>query len=150
MGEGEKLRESFGETVKKMNAVVILIIACAAFLAFIVMFNLNNINITERIREIATLKVMGFNRLETGSYIFRENFILVFIGSLFGIPLGLMLHSFVISQIEMDTVTFVPKVLPLSYLWSALFVLAFTLIVDLVMRHKIEKINMAESLKSVE
>ena len=144
------LRESFGETVKKMNAVVILIIACAAFLAFIVMFNLNNINITERIREIATLKVMGFNRLETGSYIFRENFILVFIGSLFGIPLGLMLHSFVISQIEMDTVTFVPKVLPLSYLWSALFVLAFTLIVDLVMRHKIEKINMAESLKSVE
>jgi len=144
------LRESFGETVKKMNAVVILIIACAAFLAFIVMFNLNNINITERIREIATLKVMGFNRLETGSYIFRENFILVLIGSLFGIPLGLMLHSFVISQIEMDTVTFVPKILPLSYLWSALFVLAFTLIVDLVMRCKIEKINMAESLKSVE
>ena len=144
------LRESFGETVKKMNAVVILIIACAAFLAFIVMFNLNNINITERVREIATLKVMGFNRLETGSYIFRENFILVFIGSLFGIPLGLMLHSFVISQIEMDTVTFAPKILPLSYLWSALFVLGFTLIVDLVMRRKIEKINMAESLKSVE
>ena len=144
------MRESFSETVKQMNAVVLLIIACAAFLAFIVMFNLNNINITERIREIATLKVMGFNRLETGSYVFRENIILVLMGYVFGIPLGLALHAFVIAQIEMDTVTFVPRVLPLSYVWSAGFVVLFTITVDLIMRAKIEKINMAESLKSVE
>ncbi|SCW56601.1 putative ABC transport system permease protein [Ruminococcaceae bacterium YRB3002] len=143
-------RTSFSETMKQLNLVVILVIACAAGLAFIVMFNLNNINISERIREIATLKVMGFNRLETGSYVFRENIILVIIGFIFGIPLGRLLHAFVIAQIEMDTVTFVTKVLPLSYLWSVLFVSAFTVIVDLVMRIKIERIDMAESLKSVE
>ena len=143
-------RESFAETVKQMNAVVILIIFCAAFLAFIVMFNLNNINITERIREIATLKVMGFNMFETGSYVFRENIMLVIIGFIFGIPLGIMLHRFVIAQIEMDTVTFECKILPLSYLWSVLFVILFTVIVDLVMRRKIDRIDMAESLKSVE
>jgi len=144
------MRESFDETIKQLNAVVILVIACAAALAFIVMFNLNNINITERIREIATLKVMGFNRLETGSYVFRENIILVLIGFVFGIPLGIALHSFVIRQIEMDTVTFIPKLLPLSYLLSVVFVVIFTVIVDLIMRIRIEKIDMAESLKSVE
>ena len=133
-----------------MNAVVILVIICAAFLAFIVMFNLNNINITERIREIATLKVMGFNMMETGSYVFRENIMLVIIGFIFGIPLGILLHRFVIAQIEMDTVTFECKILPLSYLWSVLFVILFTVIVDLVMRRKIDRIDMAESLKSVE
>ncbi|MCR5059656.1 MAG: hypothetical protein K6A80_01355 [Saccharofermentans sp.] len=143
-------RASFAETVKQMNAVVILVIICAAFLAFIVMFNLNNINITERIREIATLKVMGFNMMETGSYVFRENIMLVIIGFIFGIPLGILLHRFVIAQIEMDTVTFECKILPLSYLWSVLFVILFTVIVDLVMRRKIDRIDMAESLKSVE
>ena len=114
------------------------------------MFNLNNINITERIREIATLKVMGFNTMETGSYVFRENIMLVIIGFIFGIPLGILLHRFVIAQIELDTVTFECKILPLSYLWSVLFVILFTVIVDLVMRRKIDRIDMAESLKSVE
>ncbi|MBP5261125.1 MAG: FtsX-like permease family protein [Clostridiales bacterium] len=144
------MRESFAETMKQLNVVVVLVIACAALLAFIVMFNLNNINITERVREIATLKVMGFNRLETGSYVFRENMILVIIGFVFGIPLGRLLHAFIISQIEMDTVTFITKILPVSYLYSVLLVILFTVIVDLIMRVKIERIDMAESLKSVE
>ncbi len=147
MAEG---RRTFGETMKQLNYVVILVIGCAALLAFIVLFNLNNINITERVREIATLKVLGFNRRETGSYVFRENFILVFLGFLAGVPLGIILHSFVISQIKMDIVTYKVIILPLSYVYSILTVFLFSIIVDLVMRRKIDRIDMAESLKSIE
>ena len=143
-------RRTFGETMEQLNYVVILIIGCAALLAFIVLFNLNNINITERIREIATLKVLGFNRSETGGYVFRENFILVFLGFVFGIPMGVALHSFVISQIKMDLVTYKVLILPQSYIYSLLTVLLFSVIVDLVMLRKIDKIDMAESLKSIE
>ena len=143
-------RRTFAETMKQLNYVVILVIGCAALLAFIVLFNLNNINITERIREIATLKVLGFNKLETGSYVFRENFILVFLGFLFGIPLGKLLHAFVISQIKMDIVTYKVVIMPMSYVLSLLTVLLFSVTVDLVMRRKIDKIDMAESLKSIE
>ena len=143
-------RRTFGETMKQLNYVVILVIGCAALLAFIVLFNLNNINITERVREIATLKVLGFNKLETGSYVFRENFILVFLGFLFGVPLGKLLHAFVISQIKMDIVTYKVIIMPFSYVLSLLTVLLFSITVDLVMRRKIDKIDMAESLKSIE
>ena len=146
----EQGRESFSQTMRKLNVIVVLIIACAAALAFIVLFNLNNINITERIREIATIKVLGFSRRETGAYFFRESFILVFMGFFLGIPAGIALHRFVIAQIEMDTVTFPVRVLPVSYLYSFLFVVLFSLLVDLVMRVKIEHIDMAESLKSSE
>ena len=145
-----EMRSSFRETMTQLNKVVILIIGCAAALAFIVLFNLNNINITERIREIATIKVLGFDRVETGSYVFRENFILVFMGFIFGIPLGIALHRFVIAQIEMDTVTFICRIFPISYVYSLGFVILFSVIVDLVMRRKIDRIDMAESLKSVE
>ena len=144
------MQAGFRETISQLDKVVVLVIACAALLAFIVLFNLNNINITERIREIATLKVLGFNRLETGSYVFRENVILVVIGFILGIPLGTVLHAFVISQIEMDMVTFVIQIFPISYVYSLGFVILFSVIVDFVMRGKIEKINMAESLKSIE
>ena len=145
-----EMRSSFRETMRQLNKVVILVIGCAAALAFIVLFNLNNINITERVREIATIKVLGFNKPETGSYFFRENFILVFMGFIFGIPLGIALHRFVIAQIEMDTVTFICRIFPVSYVYSLGFVILFSVIVDLVMRRKINKIDMAESLKSVE
>lgn len=141
---------SFTETMSKLDAVVILIIGCSGALAFIVLFNLNNINITERIREIATLKVLGFNRRETGAYVFRENFILVFMGYVVGAPLGVALNSFVIAQIEMDMVTFIVKVLPISFVYALLFVVAFSLIVNAIIRIKIERIDMAESLKSIE
>ncbi|MCQ2531772.1 MAG: FtsX-like permease family protein [Saccharofermentans sp.] len=146
----EDMRSGFSETMSQMDKVVILVIACAAALAFIVLFNLNNINITERIREIATLKVLGFNRMETGSYVFRENVILVIIGFIIGIPLGIFLNAFVITQIEMDIVTFVIQIFPISYVYALGFVILFSVIVDVIMRAKIEKIDMAESLKSIE
>lgn len=143
-------RESFRQTIKQLNSVVVLVIGCAAALAFIVLFNLNNINITERIREIATIKVLGFRRGETGMYMFRENLILVFMGFVLGVPLGIVFHRFVIAQIDIDMVKYMVKILPVSYLYSFILVVLFSLIVDFVMRIKIEKIDMAESLKSIE
>ncbi|MCR5287860.1 MAG: FtsX-like permease family protein [Saccharofermentans sp.] len=143
-------RESFSKTMERMNYVIVLVIASAAALAFIVLFNLNNINITERIREIATLKVMGFNRTETGAYVTRENVILVLLGFLAGIPLGFLLHRYVMAQIAMDMITYQIRIVFLSYVYSLAFVLAFSTIVNLIMRAKIEKIDMAESLKSAE
>ena len=147
MDEG---RKNFSETMEKMDYVVMLIIVCAALLAFIVLFNLNNINISERTREIATLKVLGFKRGETGSYVFRENFILCLFGFVFGIPLGVLLHRFVISQIKMDIVAYKILILPKSYVYALLLVMLFSLLVDLMMRGKIRRIDMTESLKSIE
>ena len=143
-------RDSFSNTMERLNYVIFLVIGCAAALAFIVLFNLNNINITERIREIATLKVMGFNRGETGAYVTRENIMLVLMGFVVGIPLGIFLHRFVMSQIAMDIVTYDIRIVPLSYLYSLAFVIAFSTVVNLIMRAKIERIDMAESLKSAE
>ncbi|MBO4681646.1 MAG: FtsX-like permease family protein [Clostridiales bacterium] len=143
-------RDSFAKTTERMNYVIVLIIVSAASLAFIVLFNLNNINITERIREIATLKVMGFNRKETGAYVTRENVILVMLGFLAGIPLGFLLHRYVMAQIAMDMVTYQVHIEPLSFVYALGFVLLFSAIVNLIMRAKIEKIDMAESLKSAE
>ena len=143
-------RESFAKTMERMNYIIVLVIVCAAALAFIVLFNLNNINITERIREIATLKVMGFNRNETGAYVTRENVILVLLGFIVGIPLGFLLHRYVMAQIAMDMVTYQVHIEPVSYVYSLAFVLAFSTVVNLIMRAKIEKIDMAESLKSAE
>ena len=147
MDEG---RKNFSETMEKMDYVVVLIIVCAALLAFIVLFNLNNINISERTREIATLKVLGFKRGETGSYVFRENFILCLFGFVFGVPLGVLLHRFVISQIKMDIVAYKILILPKSYVYSLLMVMLFSLLVDFMMRGKIRRIDMTESLKSIE
>ncbi|MBR6253977.1 MAG: FtsX-like permease family protein [Clostridiales bacterium] len=147
MDEG---RKSFSETMEKMDYIVILVIICAALLAFIVLFNLNNINISERTREIATLKVLGFKRSETGSYVFRENFILCLFGFVFGIPMGIYLHRFVISQIKMDIVAYKILILPKSYVFSLLLVILFSFAVDLMMRGKIRRIDMTESLKSIE
>ena len=143
-------RLSFANTMERLNYVIVLVIASAAALAFIVLFNLNNINITERIREIATLKVMGFNRRETGAYVTRENIMLVSMGYIVGIPLGILLHRYVMSQIAMDIVKYDMRILPMSYLYALGFVLLFSTIVNLIMRAKIEKIDMAESLKSAE
>lgn len=150
MGVVDQSRQSFSSTMERMNVIVVLLIGCAAALSFIVLFNLNNINITERIREIATIEVLGFTQGETGAYFFRENFILVFMGYIFGIPLGILLHRFVIDRIEMDMVTFEVKINPVSYLLSLLLIILFSVIVDLVMRVKISRIDMAESLKSAE
>ena len=133
-----------------MDAVVLLVILCAGALAFIVIYNLTNINITERIREIATIKVLGFRPKETASYVFRENVVLTALGTIVGLGAGICLHRFVIANIDVDMVTFQPRVLPFSFVKSILLTFVFMVIVDVVMYLKLERINMAESLKSVE
>lgn len=133
-----------------LNYVIALIIICAAALAFIVLYNLTNINITERIREIATIKVLGFFKKETASYVFRENIILTGLGILLGLLLGVFLHRFVINQINVDLVSFSITIRPVSYIYSIIMTFVFNFIIDHVMSVKLERINMAESLKSVD
>ena len=144
------MRSRVENMMQSMNYIVALVILSAAALAFIVLFNLGNINISERVREIATLKVLGFYPNETGSYVFRENIVLSVMGIVLGLPLGILLHRFVMEQIKINMVSFEIQILPLSYLYSVVAVLGFTVCVDLIMRRKIEGINMAESLKSIE
>ena len=143
-------RESFGNTVKNLNYVVILIIVSAAMLAFVVLYNLTNINITERIREIATIKVLGFYDNEVSAYVFRENILLTLIGDAIGLGAGVWLHRFVIQVAQTDSVMF-GRTLPL-WCFAAAFVLTliFALLVDFIMHFRLKKISMVESLKSVE
>src|SRR5690606_25682912 len=112
--------------------------------------NLTNINITERAREIATLKVLGFYRHETRSYVLRENLVLSLMGIAVGLPFGVLLHRFVMDQINIDIVSFAVTILPQSHLYSVLTALAFTLAVNLLMDGRIERISMTESLKAME
>ena len=142
--------ELFSKMMQTMNYIVVLIITCAAALAFIVLYNLTNINITERIREIATIKVLGFYPLETASYVFRENLGLTAIGYVVGVPIGIWLHRFVMSRINIDMVSFDVHINGISYVYSLLFTFAFAVFVDFVMYFKLMRINMAESLKSIE
>ncbi len=146
----EDTKERFTSMMASLDYVVILIILCAAFLAFIVLYNLTNINITERIREIATLKVLGFFKRETASYVFRENLILTGIGIGVGMLLGHYFHQFVMSQVNIDMIAFDVHVRPISYLYSILLTALFACVVNMVMSVKLDKINMAESLKSVD
>lgn len=143
-------RERLTNMMSSLNYVVVLVIICAAALAFIVLYNLTNINITERIREIATIKVLGFFRNETAAYIFRENMILTVIGIGLGLVLGIFLHRFVMDQIQVDMVSFDIRIRLVSYIYSILLTLLFYFGVNRVMSIKLEGINMAESLKSVD
>lgn len=136
--------------MKSMDYIVALVIICAGCLAFIVLYNLTNINITERIREIATIKVLGFYAKETADYVFRENLMLTGIGAMIGLLLGKWLHWFIMDQIRIDTVSFRTYVAPLSYVISFFLTFAFASFVNCMMQFKLEKINMAESLKSIE
>jgi len=133
-----------------MKYIVILVIACAAALDFIVLFNLTNINILERIREIATIKVLGFREGETAHYVFRENLIMTFCGCILGIPLGIALHEFVMSKIKIELIAFESIRTPITYIVSIILTFVFTYIVNLIMMRRLRIINMAEALKSVE
>ena len=133
-----------------LNLIVIVIIICAAGLAFIVLYNLTNINITERIREIATIKVLGFYKRETSKYVFRENLILTFFGVILGMFLGKALHIFVMNEINVDMIAFDIHILPVSYAYSVLLTFVFAIGVNAFMGRKLEKISMTESLKSVD
>ena len=144
------MRERIANMMKSMDYIVALIIICAGSLAFIVLYNLTNINITERIREIATIKVLGFYARETADYVFRENLILTFLGAIAGLWLGKWLHWFVMYNIRIDMISFKTIITPASYLLSLLFTFIFAMLVNAFMYFKLEKINMAESLKSIE
>ena len=144
------MRARIANMMESMNYIVALIIICAGSLAFIVLYNLTNINITERIREIATIKVLGFYARETADYVFRENLMLTFLGALVGLGLGKWLHWFVMYNINIDMISFKTLITPASYLLSLLFTFIFAMLVNGFMYFKLEKINMAESLKSIE
>ena len=146
----EDFKSRIGNIMKSLDYIIILVIFCAGALAFIVLYNLTNINITERIREIATIKVLGFYPRETCSYVFRENLILTVISGLVGLPLGKALHVFIMTQIKVDLMNFDVRVAPLSYVYALIFTFIFAMTVNLVMRKKLDKVSMTESLKSVE
>ncbi len=143
-------RERIANTMKSLDYVITLVVACAGALAFIVLYNLTNINITERIREIATIKVLGFYPNETSSYVFRENLVLTAISALVGLPLGKWLHNFVMSQINIDMLSFDVHIETLSYILAVIITFAFASIVNFAMYFKLNKISMTESLKSIE
>ena len=130
--------------------VVAAIILCAGLLALIVLYNLTNINIAERIREIATLKVLGFYPREAADYVFRENLVLTGLGAMFGLLLGVGLHAFVIGEIKVDMMYLEPRISAASYIVSILITFVFAMIVNVAMRRKIDGIDMAGALKSVE
>ena len=141
---------SFEETIQALNAIILVIIFFAGALSFIVLYNLTNINITERQRELATLRVLGFHHREAAGYIYRETAILTGIGCAIGLVAGIFLHQFTITTVEVDACMFGRTIAPLSYIWSILLTGAFTAIIDLVMAPKFQKIDMVESLKSVD
>ena len=143
-------QQRFESTMSSLDYIVYVIILFAGALAFVVLYNLTNINITERLREIATVKVLGFYDNESCTYVFRENNILAVIGAGVGVMLGNLLLSYVISQIKVDGLTFSFQVNASSYAFSVVLTLVFSFLLQLVMRKKLARINMAESLKSVE
>lgn len=146
----QDMRDRVATMMQSMDYIVALIILCAGSLAFIVLYNLTNINITERIREIATIKVLGFYAKETADYVFRENLMLTGMGALVGLLLGKWLHWFIMYNINIDMMSFRTYVSPLGYGLSFLLTFVFAMFVNGIMFFKLEKINMAESLKSIE
>ena len=150
VSSSEEFKLRIENIMKSLDYVIVLVIACAGALAFIVLYNLTNINITERIREIATIKVLGFYPKETASYVFRENLILTTIAAFVGLPLGKLLHSFIMTQLKVSLMSFYVNVEPLSYIYALVGTFVFATIVNLVMQRKLDKISMTESLKSVE
>ena len=138
------------DMLRSLNLVIVVLIVSAGMLAFVVLYNLNNINITERQRELATLKVLGFYDGEVASYVYRENILLTIIGSVVGMVLGNLLHRYIILTVEVEEAMFGRQIHWQSYLYSFLFTVAFSLVVNWVMFYKLKKIDMVESLKSVE
>ena len=138
------------DMLRSLNLVIVVLIVSAGMLAFVVLYNLNNINITERQRELATLKVLGFYDEEVASYVYRENILLTIIGSVVGMVLGNLLHRYIILTVEVEEAMFGRQIHWQSYLYSFLFTVAFSLFVNWVMFYKLKKIDMVESLKSVE
>jgi putative ABC transport system permease protein len=143
---GTQLEDMLGA----LDQVIVVLIIVAGMLSFVVLYNLNNINITERRRELATLRVLGFHNTEVAMYVYRENILLTFFGILAGCGIGKFLHYFTITTVEIDMAMFGRTISVWSYLVSALFTVGFSILVNWMMYFKLKKINMVESLKSVE
>lgn len=141
---------SFAETLGSLDIVTLVLIVSAAALAFVVLYSLTNINVSERIRELSTIKVLGFYDVEVSMYIYRESLILTLLGILFGFVLGKILSSVVLKMVEIDFMMFPPTIMPISYLYSGLLSLLFSSVVMLIMHRKLKQVDMIEALKSVE
>lgn len=144
------MEERLDEMLESLDIVIVVLIISAGLLAFVVLYNLNNINITERKRELATIKVLGFYDNEVSAYVYRENILLTIIGTFAGVILGSLLHRYVIATVEIDNVMFTRMIENISFVYSALLTFAFSAFVNMVMYFKLKKIDMVESLKSVE
>lgn len=146
----QDIADQVGGMLEALDLVVVTVVVCAGLLAVIVLYNLTNISITERIREIATIKVLGFNSKESADYVFKENLFLTALGAIVGLGGGIALLNFVMSQIKIDMVWFSPRLNFLSYILALVLTMVSACLVDFFLYFKLEKINMAEALKSVE
>ena len=146
----EETVSSVSQMLSSLDSVVVILIVSSALLAFVVLYNLSTINISERKREIATLKVLGFYDSEVDSYITKENIILTVIGLAIGLFLGSYLSHFIISTCETENLLFVRQVNFMSYVYSSIITVSFTIIVNIVTHFSLKKIHMIESLKGVE
>lgn len=144
------LQSQVANMMKSLDMVVLVLVISAGMLAFIVLYNLNNISIIERRRELATLKVLGFYDSEVAGYVYRENVWLTCIGMALGMGIGFFLHKFIIRTCKVDMIMFGQNIRFMSYVWSMLLTLLFAVIVNFLMFWKLKKIDMVESLKSIE
>lgn len=144
------IKNAFSDSMGNLNYIVLVLNISAGLLALIILYNIININIIERSKELATVRVLGFTRKEIRGYIFKEIYILVFMGIAIGIPLGIFLHKFVIYHAEVGGIMFNREIKTLSYLYSAFTILVFTVITNKIMGKKIDKVDMVEAMKSVD
>ena len=142
--------KTFQDIITSLNMIVVVLIVSAGALAFVVLYNLTNINVTERIRELATIKVLGFYDPEVAAYVYRENMVCSALGVLLGLGLGVALHRFVVLTAEVDMVMFSRDISAMSFVLAALLTMAFTLVVNFVLYFTLKKIDMVISLKSIE
>lgn len=144
------LQENFTDMIASISMVVVVLVISAAALAFVVLYNLSNVNISERTREIATIKVLGFTSRETSQYVNRESILLTMIGAAVGLIVGIFLHNLIMNLAEMDDVMFGRTIKPISFVISFALTMVFAIIINLVMQRKLKQIQMVESLKAVE
>lgn len=142
--------KNINKMISALRIITVVLIISSGLLAFVVLYNLSNVNISERLREIATIKVLGFYDPEVNAYVLRETIAITVIGALVGIPVGIAIHHMIMGTIAMDAVSFGKYIAPVSYLYSVLLTVAFALIVSVFINVKLKKIPMVESLKSVE
>ncbi len=142
------LKDSFNDSIKSIDGVILVLILAAGLLCMVVLYNLTNVNICERRKELATIRVLGFHKREVERYIFRETDTLSFLGSVVGLFVGIWLHGFVVRTVEIDQVMFGRSIYPQSFAYALIISMVFTLLVNLVMRRRIRSVDMVEAMKA--